>query len=526
VKHSPASGVTNPPIPNSFLGPQLITYGDRLAGDLRGLQAMLTDRLNGAFSGVHLLPFFPPIDGADAGFDPVDHCAVDPRLGSWAEVADLTRSHVVMADIIVNHISADSEQYQDWLLHGAKSRWAPMFLTLDKVFVSGATESDLLEIYRPRPGLPFTRTRLANDETHLVWTTFTPQQIDIDVEHEVGWSYLESVMDRLAENQVKMIRLDAVGYAIKRAGTSCFMIPETYEFVDRLTAALHDRQMTVLVEIHGYHRMQIDIAQRVDLVYDFALPPLVLDALYCGDARPLAHWLSIRPHNAINVLDTHDGIGVIDVGPDPRAPERPGLLPPERLRHLVDQIHLHSGGSSHLSINAASPLDLYQVNCTYFDALGQDLDRYMTARLLQCLVPGIPQIYYVGLLGGTNDLDLLAATGVGRDVNRHYYTPGELEAALAGPVATEMLALLRWRNNNPVFAGDFRVLQPSMSDPELLGDPEPILHLEWTASDGPVTRLEAIIDLVAGEWKLIEHGRSGPRSFTRCVDLPAQSAQS
>ncbi len=504
-----------------FTGTQLITYVDRLAGDLTGLQALLTTELHGAFSGVHLLPFFTPIDGSDAGFDPVDHCTVDTRLGTWDDVAQIAQHHHVMADVIVNHISADSEQYRDWLARGADSPWAPMFLTMDRVFPHGATQADLLKIYRPRPGLPFTRTRLANDETHLVWTTFTPQQIDIDVEHRMGWAYLESVMDRLGHYGIKMIRLDAVGYAIKRAGTSSFMLPDTYAFVDSLTEALHQRDMTVLVEVHGYHQMQIDIAQRVDLVYDFALPPLVLDAIYCADARPLAHWLKIRPHNAINVLDTHDGIGVIDVGPDPRAPERPGLLPPERLSHLVEQIHLHSGGTSHLSIGAASPLDLYQVNCTYFDALGQDLNRYMLARLLQCLVPGIPQIYYVGLLGGVNDLDLLTATGVGRDINRHYYSSEELAGALSGPVATEMLALLRWRNGHPAFAGQFRVLRPSGFDPNLSGGPEPILHLEWSWSEGPVNRLEAIINLVACQWELIEHGPAGSHSFTRCTDLSA-----
>lgn len=509
------------PASDPFLGTQLVTYADRLAGDLTGLQRLLTQQLDGAFSGVHILPFFTPIDGSDAGFDPSDHCEVDPRLGTWAEIAQITASHQVMADVIVNHISSDSEQFQDWLTKGAKSEYAPMFLTMDRVFPGGATEADLLQIYRPRPGLAFTRMRLNDDSTHLVWTTFTPQQIDIDVEHQVGWDYLTSIMDRLAAHGVTMIRLDAVGYAIKRAGTSSFMIPETYEFVDRLTDALRQRGMTVLVEVHGYHQMQIDIARRVDLVYDFALPPLVLDALYCGDARPLKHWLEIRPHNAINVLDTHDGIGIIDVGPDPRAPERSGLLTPERLRHLVDQIHEHSGGTSHLSIGAASLLDLYQVNCTYFDALGQDLERYLTARIIQCLVPGIPQIYYVGLLGGTNDLDLLGQTGVGRDVNRHHYSPGELAEALDGPVATELLALFRWRNGHRVFGGEFEVLRPLGTQPGLHGPADPVLHVQWTSPEGPITRLEAIINVAQARWELIEHGPNGARTYTRCSDLPA-----
>jgi sucrose phosphorylase len=511
------------PTSGTFLGTQLVAYADRFGGNLHGLTELLTSQMGNAFSGIHILPFFVPIDGSDAGFDPSDHCAVDPRLGNWEDIAGIARSHQVMADVIVNHISSDSEQFQDWLVKGAESSYAPMFLTMGRVFPDGATEADLLEIYRPRPGLCFTRMRLTDGSSHLVWTTFTPQQIDIDVEHPVGWAYLTSIMDRLAEHGVTMVRLDAVGYAIKRAGTSSFMIPETYEFVERLTEALHERGMTVLVEIHGYHQMQIDIAAKVDLVYDFALPPLVLDALYCGDARPLTHWLRIRPNNAITVLDTHDGIGVIDIGPDPRAPERPGLLPPHRLQQLVDQIHIESKGTSHLSINASSPLDLYQVNCTYFDAMGQDLERYVTARVIQCLVPGIPQIYYVGLLGGTNDLDLLSQTGVGRDVNRHHYSPAELAEALTGPVATEMLALFRWRNGHPVFAGHFEVLGPLSNDADFDGDPEPVLHLQWTASQGPVSRLEAIINLAEARWELIEHRDDDIRRYTRCSDLPADS---
>lgn len=503
-----------------FLGTQLVTYADRLAGDLAGLQQLLGQHLDGAFSGIHILPFFTPIDGSDAGFDPSNHCEVDPRLGTWAEIAQIAITHQVMADVIVNHISADSEQFRDWLVKGTNSEFAPMFLTMDRVFPQGATEADLLRIYRPRPGLAFTRMRLDDDSTHLVWTTFTPEQIDIDVEHPIGWAYLLTIMDRLAEHGVQMIRLDAVGYAIKRAGTSSFMIPETYEFVDQLTAALHQRGMTVLVEVHGYHQMQIEIASRVDLVYDFALPPLVLDAIYCGDARPLRQWLEIRPQNAINVLDTHDGIGIIDVGPDPRAPERPGLLSPERLRQLVDHIHDHSGGTSHLSIGAHSLLDRYQVNCTYFDALGQNLQRYVTARIIQCVIPGIPQIYYVGLLGGTNDLGLLADTGVGRDINRHHYSPGEVATALGGPVATEMLALFRWRNGHPVFAGQFEVRVTDSDTARCEDEKEPILHLQWTAAKGPVTRLEATINFVEATWELVEHGPNGARRYTRCADLP------
>lgn len=134
---------------------QLITYVDRLTGGgIPQLNSLLTKELAGVFGGAHLLPFFYPIDGADAGFDPVDHTQVDPRLGTWDDLSELGSVVELMADLIVNHVSSQSPQFQDFSCNGSQSRYAGMFLTFDRVFSSGASEADLLRIYRPRPGLP------------------------------------------------------------------------------------------------------------------------------------------------------------------------------------------------------------------------------------------------------------------------------------------------------------------------------------------------------------------------------------
>jgi sucrose phosphorylase len=470
---------------------QLICYVDRFGGTLPGLRGLLSGPLAGLFGGVHLLPFFHPIDGADAGFDPVDHTLVDQRLGTWDDVHQLAQDCDVMADVIVNHISCKSPQFLDYAERGEASSHAGMFLTLDSVFPHGATEKDLLAIYRPRPGLPFTPMTLADGRRRLMWTTFTSEQIDINVAHPQGIQYLDGILRILARNGVRLIRLDAVGYAVKRAGTSCFMTAETFDFIREFSARTHALGLQVLVEIHSHHQLQIEIAREVDWVYDFALPPLVLHAFISGSAAELKHWIAIRPRNCLTVLDTHDGIGVIDIGADGSGPAaRKGLVSAAGIERLVNQIHASSNGESLRATGAAaSNLDLYQVNCTFYDAMGRDDLRYLLARAIQFFLPGIPQVYYVGLLAGTNDLQLLQRTHVGRDINRHYYTHGEIAEALQRPVVRDLLELIRLRNTHPAFQGSF-VLQPSAED---------TLDMRWS-NGAAFARLQ--VNLGSGEHQL------------------------
>ncbi|HUA17632.1 MAG TPA: sucrose phosphorylase [Bryobacteraceae bacterium] len=439
---------------------QLIAYTDRLSGGgFRELQALLEGPLAGLFGGVHLLPFFWSIDGADAGFDPIDHTKADPRLGSWDDVRALASSTDLMADLIVNHISTRSPQFTDFRKRGDASSYACLFLTYGRVFPDGAPETELLKIYRPRPGLPFTKVHLDDGTERLLWTTFTSEQVDIDVRSSPGKRYLDQILGQFQAAGIRAIRLDAAGYAIKKRGTSCFMIPETFEFIGELTQLARQRGIEVLVEIHSHYLQQIEIAKQAQWVYDFALPPLVLHALYTGDVRRLKEWLEMSPRNAITVLDTHDGIGVIDAGPDRTTPGGlPGLLTEEEIASLVETIHLRSAGDSRRATGAAATnLDLYQINCTYYDALGRRDDDYLIARAIQFFAPGVPQVYYVGLLAGTNDMDLLRRTGAGREINRHYYTRAEVEERMEAPVVRSLFDLIRFRNAHPAFAGDFEV---------------------------------------------------------------------
>ncbi len=492
---------------------QLITYADRLGRDIAGIKSLLDHQLRDLFSGVHILPFFDPIDGADAGFDPVDHTRVDPRLGTWNDVAALAADYSVMADLIVNHVSADSPQFKDVRRCGRASQYWDLFLRRSDIFPdsepAGAISEEIRRIYRPRPGSPFTAIRLDDGTSHDFWTTFSAKQLDINVEVPVGRAYLESILQKFAEVGIREIRLDAAGYAIKRRGTNCFMLPESFDFIAALSERAGELGIESLVEIHSHYQTQIAIASQVGRVYDFALPPLVLHTLYKSNADALKRWLAIAPRNCVTVLDTHDGIGILDVA---RQGELEGLLADEDVDELVETIHDKTGGSSRrASGHAASNLDVYQVNSTYYDALGRSDTDYLIARAIQFFAPGTPQVYYVGLLAGENDLQLVERTGVGRDVNRHYYTSDEIHEALQRPAVILLTQLIRLRNEVPAFDGTFSIVEC----------PQDELVLRWDAAEAHAQLRVDLRQRIA----TIEYSASGTsRRFTIDNESLAASA--
>jgi len=433
---------------------QLITYADRITGqDINALTTLLKGSLEDVFGGVHLLPFYNPIDGSDAGFDPIDHSEVDSRIGTWGDIQALGENHDLMADLIVNHVSAQSYQFQDVLAKGKQSVFWDLFLTKDDVFPNGMSDAEQQAIYRPRPGSCFTPMQCGDGQTYDFWTTFTDNQIDINVKVEAGIAYLNNVLTKFSENNVNIIRLDAAGYAIKQAGTNCFMLDETFGYLDNLSKQANELGMETIAEIHSHYQTQVEVAKRVNMVYDFALPPLILHSLFNNDVDALLKWLQISPRNCLTVLDTHDGIGIIDAGP---MGDKPGLLNAQQIDTLVETMHTNSNNQSRQATGAAaSNVDLYQVNCTYYNALGaNDLD-YLISRAIQFFAPGVPQVYYGGLFACENDMELLARTNVGRDINRPYLNNEKIEHALDKPVVKGLIELIKLRNEHPAFAGEF-----------------------------------------------------------------------
>ena len=208
----------------------------------------------------------------------------------------------------------------------------------------------------------------------------------------------------------------------------------------------------------------------------------------------MKHWLSISPRNAVTVLDTHDGIGVIEAG---------GLLSSREIADLVETIHQRSNDESRrASGEAANNLDVSQVNCTFYDALGRRDAEYRIARALQFFSPGIPQVYYVGLLAGTNDMELLRRTREGRDINRHYYTARRIDKELQRPVVRALFDLIRFRNTHPAFAGDFSLLP--CSDHEIAIEWRSNAH--WARLNVDLKAMNAVIDASPGVLFMSQHG--------------------
>ena len=450
-------------------GPQLLTYPDSLGGDLAALRELLDGPLHGAFDGVHVLPPFP--SSADRGFAPTTYREIDPRFGTWADVRALAGEYDVVLDVMVNHISRQSDEFRDFQQHGRASRFADLFITLDKVWRDGQpADGDVARIFLRKPVDPFSTVTIGDTGARIrVWTTFGTgegsEQVDLDLRSASTRELILDWFTSFARQGVRIVRLDAVGYVVKKAGTSCFMVePEIWETIDWLVATADRVGLVALPEVHDRYTTHEQLAARGYWTYDFVLPGLLLQAFQDGDARRLAEHLERSPDRQFTTLDCHDGI--------PVNPDLEGVLEPADMNRLADAVLARGGNVNRiLSDQPPNGVDVHQLNCTYYSALGEDDDRYLAARAIQLFARGIPQVYYVGLLAGRNDHEAVERTGEGRAINRHDYTRTEIERALERSVVRRTLALVRLRRTHRAFSGRLEVETPHPS----------ALRLTWSA---------------------------------------------
>ncbi|MDR1901651.1 MAG: hypothetical protein LBQ88_05125 [Treponema sp.] len=243
-------------IPNKV---QLITYADSLGGDLKKLDAVLDEYFPGVFGAIHILPPFP--SSGDRGFAPLSYFEIEPSFGIWEDMAALGKKYPLLLDVMVNHISRSSNQFQDFLKKGRASKYAGFFLTMDKLWPGGKPKlEDIKKVYLRRP-VPYSTYTLADGSIENVWTTFgntdPSEQIDLDVSAPEVREWFQEIFAFFARNGISMVRLDAVGYVIKKMGTSCFLTdPEFYEFLDWIKTTAANAGITLLCEVHAETAIQ------------------------------------------------------------------------------------------------------------------------------------------------------------------------------------------------------------------------------------------------------------------------------
>jgi sucrose phosphorylase len=435
----------------------LITYGDQITEPGRAPLQTLADFLDrwveDAIGGVHLLPFFPY--SSDDGFAIVDHRRVDPRLGSWADVEALARRRRLMVDAVINHVSSQHPWFEAF-----KQRKAPYH----DYFIVTTPKAALSKVVRPRTSPLLTPVKTVQG-TQYVWTTFSADQIDLNYKNP---HVLLEIIDLLlfyVAHGAQVLRLDAVAYLWKELNTSCIHLPQTHALVKLFRAVLDVTAPGVLLitETNVPHQENVqyfgDGGDEAQLVYNFALPPLVLHAFHTGSARRLAEWaqtLKVPPAcGFFNFLASHDGIGLL--------PAR-GILSDDEVKELVKRAEVHGGLISYRAGPDGSK-EPYELNITFYDALNdpstpddqRDIRRFLAAQAIMLSLAGVPGLYAHSLLGSRNCHKCVQNTGLARSINREKFQRQALEAELTDGTSRRArvfrgyLKLLKVRQEHPAF---------------------------------------------------------------------------
>jgi len=458
VESTPAP--TDSPLALSERDVMLITYGNQVhargEAPLATLRRFLGHTLKDAVNCVHILPFYPYT--SDDGFSVVDYEQVNPALGDWSHIEALRHDYRLMFDAVFNHISASSAWFQAFLRDEAP--YADFFVTVPP-------DTDLTQVVRPRT-LPLLTSFETVSGTKHVWTTFSADQIDVSAANPEVVLELTRILLDYVKRGAQFIRLDAIAFLWKTLGTPCIHLPQTHLVVQvwRDMLDLAAPQTILITETNVPHHENVsyfgDGTNEAQLVYNFALPPLVMHTLSTGDATDLTRWAGTltRPSDRatfFNFTASHDGIGVRPVSE---------ILPPHTVEALVERTLAHGGRVSYRSLpdGRRSP---YELNISYFDAIPAPdvtahdphtaVSRFVVSQAIALSLVGMPSLYFHSLYGSRSDTDAVTRTGQNRSINRakldadalldELHTPGSLRALVYG----KLKALLKIRVKQAAF---------------------------------------------------------------------------
>ena len=418
----------------------LITYGDLLKSEkgkfLSLLHRFIQEYNRGGINTIHILPFFPY--SSDRGFAVVDFKAVDPKMGTWESIRAMDADYDLMFDGVLNHCSSGAQMFREWL------RGNPIFKDF---FIAYDSPDDLTpdqrnKIFRPRTSDILTRFDTI-DGPKYVWTTFSQDQIDLNFRNPaVLMQVVESLLFYVRRG-ANIIRLDAVTYIWAEPGTDCVHLPETHAIVKliRDIMSVVAPGVALITETNVPHEDNVSYFgnghDEAHMVYNFALPPLVLHTFYTQDATAISKWakdlkIDSRAATFFNILDTHDGVGVMGVK---------GILSKEQIDFLIRKAKEHGAYISY-KVTEDKVEEPYEINTTWWSAINRadsneevvfQVKRYIASRSILLVLKGVPGLYTHGLFALPNDYELVKATNVRRDVNRGIIDSELLSHALADP---------------------------------------------------------------------------------------------
>jgi sucrose phosphorylase len=453
----------------------LITYGDLLRAEGHSPLAALAELLEApglksVFNTIHILPFFPY--SSDRGFSVIDFTAVDPNLGSWIDIEEIGRHYELLFDGVLNHASSQSDEFQEFLNGNPKFKeFAIAFESPDKL---PADQRALIR--RPRTSDILTEFQTI-EGPKWVWTTFSPDQIDLNYQNpEVLIAALETLLLYVRRN-ADIIRLDAVTYLWQELGTTCASLEETHEIIKIFRDVLNivSPRTALLTETNVPHAENISYFgngyNEAQMVYNFALPPLVLHTFYTEDTMALTRWAENLEYPSeqttyLNMLDTHDGVGVMGVR---------DILSPEEISAMIQGAKAHGALVSYRTSEDGTEQP-YEINTTWYGALNleeseEDLEfqvrRFVASRSIPLVLKGIPGVYFHGLIGTGNEPEVVKLSGSKRDINRQTVEEDDLIRALEDPdsklpvIREQLMPVFRARVQEEAFhpGGEQIVLQ-------------------------------------------------------------------
>ena len=406
----------------------LIAYGDHISNKkempLKTLNKFLDKFCKNKINSVHILPFYPY--SSDDGFSVIDYTAVDPKLGTWEDVDRISQKFRIMFDGVVNHISAKSDWFQKYLDNDPE--YKDYFHDIDP-------NTDLSEVVRPRTSPLLNEFTDADGNIRHIWCTFSPDQVDLNYSN---YKVLLDVLDALftyIEHGATLIRLDAIAFLWKEAGTHSVHLTQTHELIQVMRDVLHQvaPEVIIITETNVPHKENVSYFgsghDEAHMVYNFALPPLIAWSIITGDSTRLSQWAKelTLPSDKVcffNFTASHDGIGMRPVS---------DILSDDEVQRLVDTC-LSNGGLVSYRDSGFGTVKPYELNCTFKDLLTSPdqteevkLRRMLLSQAIALAIPGVPGIYLSSILGTDNWKEGQKVTGINRTLNREKFDWGQLQ---------------------------------------------------------------------------------------------------